>query len=158
MRLRDKHDNDDYDSYNDNNDGNDDDGDDDSDDPKAVGDLCDQDLNQTSRQKQACLPPTYNKHNKQTICNRSKVNFVFSILQMILAKNTIRDGGSATLYTAYTVDTVNTVYSINYTAKTLSHNNAFIYYSARYWKRLMSCRAKSGSEWMDGVDGWMYIP
>ena len=66
MRLRDKHD--------------DDDGDDDSDDSKAVGDLCDQDLNQTSRQKQACLPPTY---NKQTICNRSKVNFVFSILQMI---------------------------------------------------------------------------
>ena len=112
MRLRDKHDNDDYDSYNDNNDGNDDDGDDDSDDPKAVGDLCDQDLNQTSRQKQACLPPTYNKHNKQTICNRSKINFVFSILQMILAKNTIRDGGSTTLYTAYTVDTVNTVYTI----------------------------------------------
>ena len=61
MRLRDKHDDDDDDdSYDDNVDDNDDDGDDDSDDPKAVGDLCDQDLNQTSRQKQACLPPTYN--------------------------------------------------------------------------------------------------
>ena len=113
VRLKDKHDDDDDDSYDDNVDDNDDDGDDDSDDPKAVGDLCDQDLNQTSRQKQACLLPTYNKHNKQTICNRSKINFVFSILQIILAKNTIRDGGNTTLYTAYTVDTV-------ITAKTLA--------------------------------------
>ena len=134
MGLREKHDGDDDDSYDGNDDDNDDDGDDDSDDPKAVGDLCDQDLNQTSRQKQACLPPTYNEHNKQTICNRSKVNFVFSILEIIWAKDTNTDAYCNIGMFAYTCTYI---------------------YSSRYWKRLMSCRAKSGSEWMDQWMDWV---
>ena len=65
---------------------------------------------------------------------------------MILAKNTIRDGGSTTLLTAYTVDTVNTVY----TAKTLACMPIYIILRA-IWKRVMSCPAKNGSECMDGL-------